>query len=200
MFQFDEKVLGRANLGSRTGERAFRINQFGRRISGPATAAIVARLINRVATWASSTDKAIRQKGALLHIEQLLDVFLFNEPRLANRLPDLVAMRLRFGTVCAAVMVELDAEPGEISLVSRLGFRDDLFFATTFSTSPNHDRRAMRVVSTNVQTAVASQLLKAHPNIGLQIFNQMPQVNRSIRVGQCGRGQDSSFAHQIRLC
>ena len=92
LFQFDEQVLGRANLGRRTGKRAFRINQFGRRISGSTTAAIVARLINRLANWAGSTDKAIRQKGTLLYVEQLLDVFFFDEPRLANRFPDLVAI------------------------------------------------------------------------------------------------------------
>jgi hypothetical protein len=157
-------------------------------------------LIDGTATGTRSGNKPIRQKGALLHIEQLLDIFFLDKPRFTNRLPNFIALGLRFCTVRAAVMIELNSETGEISLMSRLRFRNDFFFSTAFGTRSNHDRGAMRIVGTNVQTAIASKFLESHPDIGLQVFNQMPNVDRTIRVGQCGSGQDSSFAHQIRLC
>ncbi len=48
----------------------------------------------------------------------------------------------------------------------------------------------MRIIGTDIDAAMTSQLLKTDPDIGLDIFNQMPDVNRSIRIRQC-RGDEN---------
>ncbi len=48
----------------------------------------------------------------------------------------------------------------------------------------NHHRRAVRVVGTHIQTTVSDQILKPHPNIRLDILDQMADVDIAIRVGQ----------------
>ena len=49
-----------------------------------------------------------------------------------------------------------------------------------------HNRRAVRIVGTDVGRGVADQILKAHPNVGLNIFDQVTEVNGAVGVRQGG--------------
>jgi hypothetical protein len=53
-----------------------------------------------------------------------------------------------------------------------------------------HDRRAVGVVGADVMAFVAAQLLEAHPDVGLDVFDQMPEVDRAVGVGQGAGDQD----------
>ena len=75
LFQFDEQMLGRANFRHRSGQRALRILQIGRRVGGTADAAVVARLVFRSAFWTRASDKSIGQKRSGDGIVKLCDVF-----------------------------------------------------------------------------------------------------------------------------
>jgi len=46
-----------------------------------------------------------------------------------------------------------------------------------------HDRRAVLVVGAAVMHFIALHALKAHPDIGLDIFDQMPEVDGAIGIG-----------------
>lgn len=59
---------------------------------------------------------------------------------------------------------------------------DQFFLTSPFLASADHDRGAMSIVGTNVDAAVATHLLKTNPNVRLDIFHQMSDVNRAIRV------------------
>jgi len=49
-----------------------------------------------------------------------------------------------------------------------------------------HDRRAMGVVGTDVNAAISAELLKSNPDIGLDVFDQVTNVNRPVGVRECG--------------
>ena len=55
-----------------------------------------------------------------------------------------------------------------------------------------HDRRAVPVVRAHVRAAVAAPALEPHPDVGLDVFHQMPEVDRAVRVRQCARHQESA--------
>ena len=54
----------------------------------------------------------------------------------------------------------------------------------------NHDRRAMCIIGTHIYAAVAGELLKSDPNIGLDVLNQMADMNRPIGIRQRGRNEN----------
>jgi hypothetical protein len=66
---------------------------------------------------------------------------------------------------------------------------DPLLFGT------DHDRRAVRVVGTDVDTAVAAQFLKTDPDIGLYVLDQVPDVNRTVGVWQCRGDENLAWDH-----
>jgi len=61
---------------------------------------------------------------------------------------------------------------------------DDGYFRTTFAAGSNHDRRTMRVVGTDEDATVATQLLESHPDVGLNVFDKMADMNMSVGVWQ----------------
>ena len=58
--------------------------------------------------------------------------------------------------------------------------------------SGNHDGRAMGVVGADKVHVVALHALKAHPDIGLDVFHDVADVERPVSVGE--RGGDEKAA------
>ena len=67
---------------------------------------------------------------------------------------------------------------------------DERFFAAPLVPGADHDGGAVRVVGAQVDAAVAAQLLESHPDVGLDVLDQVPQVNVSVGVRQGGRDQN----------
>gem|GEM_PF-6141060 len=106
-----------------------------------------------------------------------------------------MAKRPVFFAVGAAVVVEFNSKAREIALVSFARFLDQFNFRTAFSAGTDHDRGAVCVVGANVQTTIASQFLKPYPNVGLQVFHQVADVDRAVGVGQCS-GNEQTTRHE----
>ena len=70
---------------------------------------------------------------------------------------------------------------------------DQRFRGDAFLFGAQHDGRTMRVVGTDICCIVADELLKTHPDIGLDIFDQMTQVDGPVSVGQRGSDEQSTF-------
>ena len=64
-------------------------------------------------------------------------------------------------------------------------FRRDAFFFR-----PQHDGRAMGIVGTDVDTLVAAQFLETNPDVGLNVFQHMAKVNRTVGIGQGAGNQN----------
>ena len=100
--------------------------------------------------------------------------------------------------VGASVVVELDTEASEVPLVSFAHRSDQLLLASPLLSRPDHDRRAMGVVGTDVDASMAAQFLKANPDIRLDVFHQMPDMDRAVGVGQ-GTGNQNLACHRDLL-
>ena len=90
----------------------------------------------------------------------------------------------------AAVVVELDAEAGEVALVRLCHLGDQLLLAAPLLPGADHDRRAVGVVGTEVDAAVPAQLLEAHPDVGLEVLDQVADVDVAVGVRQGGGDEE----------
>ncbi len=82
------------------------------------------------------------------------------------------------------VLVEPDAELGEIGAVLFFHVGNQLFRRNAFLVGAQHDRRAMSIVGANIKAFVAALLLKTHPDVGLDVFDEMAEVNRAVGIRQ----------------
>ena len=91
------------------------------------------------------------------------------------------------------VVVVADAKACEIGKVFGVGFfyellgRDALFFGG------QHDGRAMGVVGATVVAFVSARFLKAHPDVGLDVFYHVPQMDSTVGIGQGGGYENFAF-------
>ena len=53
-----------------------------------------------------------------------------------------------------------------------------------------HDRRAVRVVGADEMHLVPLHALEAHPDIGLDVFHDVADVERAVGVGQSGGDEE----------
>ena len=196
LFEFNKQVWRLAQLGRRAAQRDSRIDELCRAVMMAAAATIVARFVGRTAIGTLASHETVGQERADLRIKELLDIALLDQSRLANRLPNLCAERPVLRAVRAAVVVEFDIERGKVALVGLLHPGDEFLFAAPRLPRANHHRRAMRVVGTHVNAPVAHQLLEPYPDIGLDVFHQMANVDIAIGVGQGGGNEDSTHCFQ----
>ena len=200
LFQLNEKMHRAADFGSRSANGAFRVDEFGGRIGAATLIATVTVLILRFALRTSSFDKSICKKCSRQRIEQLTHFALHDQTGVAQRAPELFSKFIILGAIGAAVVIKGDIEAREIALVTGLHFSDHFNFAAAFAARSQHDRSAVGVVGTDKNAAVAEQFLKPHPNIGLDVLDQMPDVNRTIGVGQCSGNEYFASRHRIQSC
>jgi hypothetical protein len=158
-----------------------------------ALVATVAVLVGRFALRTSSLDEAIGQKSACHQIVKLRYLSLVNQSGFADRRPDFFAHRPIIRTMRAAVVVEFDAEPGEIADMGLAHGGDQLFLAYAFLLGPNHYGCAVRVIGANINTAMTAQLLKPDPDVGLQVLYKMTDVDVAVCIGKCAG--DENFSH-----
>ncbi len=193
--QLDKQVRRLANLGRGPGNLADRIDQFRGTVMMAADTAVVAGLVGGVTFGTSAPHKAIGQKGFGLRIVQLFDIFFLDQSRFPDRRPKLLAQLAIFLTVRAAVVIELDIKTRKVPLVLGMHPLDILLLANPLLLGTDHDRRAVRIVGTDVNTAMTTQLLKPDPDIGLHVFDQMPDMNRPVGVRQSGGDKNLALGH-----
>ncbi len=186
----DEQMVRFADLRLRAGKRAHRIDQVGRVVMVAALLATIAVLTGRLAFRTGARNKPVGQEGADLGVVELRNFAALDEPGLAEGRPDLAAVLPRFGAVGAAVVVELDVEAAEVVEVGLLHPGDQLLLADTLRPGPDHDRRAVGIVGADIDRLPAPQLLETDPDIGLQILDQVAQVDVPIGIGQGAGNQD----------
>ena len=69
-----------------------------------------------------------------------------------------------------------------------------LFGTDSFLFCPQHYWRSMGVVGTNVVTLMAAHFLETRPNIRLNVFHQMAQMDRAVGVGKRTGDEDGARA------
>src|SRR6056300_327826 len=92
------------------------------------------------------------------------------------------------------VDIEVNMEAGEVTGLLLVDSGNQFFGRNALSFSTQHDGCAMGIVSTDIGNLVASHALKAHPDISLDITQQMTQVDRTIGKGQGVCDEDFAVA------
>ena len=100
-----------------------------------------------------------------------------------------------FGAIGAAVIVEDDVEAREILSVRLLHLGDQFLLATAFLPGTNHDRGAVGIIGAQVDALMSAQLLEADPDVRLDVFDEVTDVDMPVRVGQCRGHQDPPLTH-----
>ena len=76
-----------------------------------------------------------------------------------------------------------------------LHLRNQRFLTAPFLPGTNHDGRAVRVIRADVDALVTAQLLKADPDIGLNVLHEMAEVDRTVCIRQGRCDQDPALSH-----
>ena len=87
-------------------------------------------------------------------------------------------------------MVELDLKAREVGEVGLPHRGDQLLLAAALGLRPDHDRGAVGVVGAEIDRPVPAQLLKPYEDVGLDVLDQVPEVNVAVGVRQ-GRGDEN---------
>ena len=92
------------------------------------------------------------------------------------------------------VQIKGDVEAREIAQVLLVHAGNQCFRGNAFLFGTQHDRRAVGIIGTDIGGVIADQVLEAHPHIGLDVFDQVTQVDGAVGVGQC-RGNEQLTCH-----
>ena len=161
-----------------------RFAQVGRCIGRAAVLAVVAVLVGRAAVRADAADVAVRQEHLLDRIVQLLDRTARDVARIAQSLVDRLGQFAVFRRVGGVVLVVVDREIREVALVRGLDRLDELLGAQPGFLRGQHDRRAMGVVGADEMHGMPAHALGAHPDVGLDVADQMADVQGPVGIGQ----------------
>ena len=93
----------------------------------------------------------------------------------------------------AVIIVVADAKACEIGKMLGVGFFYQRFGGDALFFGGKHDGRAVGVVGAAVVAFVSARFLKAHPNIGLDVFYHVPQMNSAVGIGQGGSDENFAF-------
>ncbi len=191
--QGEEEVLGILQHRGRAGDGRARVFQFGRLVGGTALLAVVTVLVLGGAPRAGALDEAVGQEHALFRVEVLrhrtgADVTVGLE-LLVDQLGQLAVL---FG-MGGVVVVEIHQKVGKVGGVLGLDRVDQLLGRDAFLLRAQHDGRAMGVIGADVDALMAAQLLEADPDVGLDVFQHMPQMDRTVGIGQGAGNENLTF-------
>ncbi len=187
--QLEEVVLGVLAHRCGAGHGGHGIDQVGRAVGGAAGLAGIAVLILGVALRAFALDEAVRQEHLLDRIVELLDGARLDQALVLEFVVDVAGQLAIFVRVRGVIVVEGDMKTLEVALVLGVHALDQLFRRDAFLLGAQHDRRAVGIVGADVIALVAAHLLEAHPDVGLDVFHQVPKMDRPIGIGQ-GTGDE----------
>jgi hypothetical protein len=183
-------VLRRPELGLGAGDRRIGVFQLVRGVGCPAAFAVVTVLVGRAALRAFALDVAIGKEHLLERIVILLDDSRFDQIGGAQPCVKFVGAGTRLFGMGRVVVVESNVEAREVARVLAMHAFDQRLRRDPLALGAQHDRRAMGVVGTDVPALMAAHFLKAHPDVGLNVLDQMTEVNCAVGIRQGGSDED----------
>jgi hypothetical protein len=87
-------------------------------------------------------------------------------------------------------VIKADAKGFEVRLVRAVHAFDQLDLGHALLPRAQHNRRTMRVVRAHVRHVMPAQTLKTYPDIRLNVFDEMPDVDVAVGIGQ-GTGDEN---------
>ena len=196
--QIEEVMLGFLFHGCRAGDGRYRVDKVRGGVGAVAGLATVAVLVLGAAERAFAADEAVRQEHFLYRVVELRDGAALDMACGVEAGVDVLRELPVFPGMGGMEVVEADPEAGVVAFVFGVDAADQLFRGNALAVRAQHDGRAVGVIRADVQAVVAAQLLEAHPDIRLDRLQQVPDMDRGIRIGQCARDKD--FTSWFRHC
>ncbi len=148
-----------------------------------------------MALGAFALDEAVRQEHLLFRVVILLDGADLDEPGGLQLAVDIVGVVAGLRGVGGVVVVEADVEAGKIAVMLLPYLGDEGLGGDAFLLRPQHDGGAVGVVGAHVVALVPLHLLEAHPDVGLDVFHQVAEVDAAVGIGQGGGDEYLALAH-----
>ncbi len=192
--ELEEVVVRGAKLRLGAGHGRIRVLQLGRRVGRAAGFTGVAVLVLGPALGALALDEAVGQEHGLDRVVELLDRAHFNQAGGLELAVDVLGIMPRLVGMRRVVVVEGHMEAGKIPRMLGMDAGDQLFGRDALLLGAQHDRRAVGVVGADIPALVAAHLLEAGPDVGLDVLDQVAEVDRAVGIGQ-GAGDEDLAGH-----
>ena len=193
--ELEEVMVGRAHFRHGSGNGGVGVLEVGWRVGGAAHLAGVAVLVLGPALRAFALDEAVGQEHLLDRVVVLLDRAHLDQAGGLEFLVDVLGVEARLVRVRRVVVVEFDMEAGEVTAVLAMDPLDQGLGGDAFLLGAQHDRRAVGVVGADIVALVAAHLLEAHPDVGLDVFDEMAQMDGAVGIGQGGGDENLARGH-----
>ena len=166
-------MLGLAPDGRAARERRTRIDEIGRGVGRAAGLAGIAVLVGRLAARAGAPDEAVREEHPCLLVVGLAHAALGDVACGLQAAEHEVGEMPVLGAMGGVEPVVADEEALIVGAVLRCDAGDQGFGRDALRLGLDHDRRAVGVLGADIACLVAEQLLEAHPDIGLERFDDV---------------------------
>ena len=98
-----------------------------------------------------------------------------------------------FFAVGAVIAVVVDEETGKVAAVFGAAFVDKRLRADAFFLGAQHDGGAVSIIGADVVAFVAAQTLETYPDIGLDVFDHVAEVNGAVGIRQGAGYENAAF-------
>ena len=88
------------------------------------------------------------------------------------------------------IIVEVDQKVGKVSGVLGLDVVDQLLRGNPFLLGAQHDGGAMGIIGADVNCLITAQFLEANPDVSLNVLKHVPQMDRTVGIGQGAGNED----------
>ena len=177
-------MLGIFHYRRRTASRTDGIPELFGAISGATVITAVTILTRRSALGTGTLHEPVGKEHLAMLAVKLRRSLPSDKTLFFRRRVDLLGESLVLRRIRRVIIVELYLKISKVLEMHRVATRDELFGRDPLLASANHDWSTMGVVGANVDAIIAAKLLKTNPEIGLDIFDEMTEMNVAVRIRQ----------------
>ena len=134
--------------------------------------------------------EAVGQKHVLFGVEKLLDGAAFDFAVGFEGAVDFFGIGFVFRRMGAVIVVIADAETAEVGQMFFAHAGNHVFRRDALLLRGQHHGRTVGVVGAAIIALVAAHFLKAHPDVGLDVFDHVAQMDAAVGIGQRGGNED----------
>ena len=190
--QVEEVVLRVVQHRGRAGDQRARLAELGGVVGGAAGLAVVAVLVVLAAVGTGALHEPVGQEHPALGVVELLHRAGEDQPRVLEARIDQLGTLAVFFRVGRVVVVVVDQETREVARVGLAHLLDQRFRRGALLLGLEHGRRAVGIVGADVGHLMAPQALETHPDVGLDVLEEVAQVDVAVGVGQSAGDEDST--------
>ena len=191
----EKQVFGLLLHRRGAGVGGFRVDQVRWAVGRAADFAIVAVLSFGPAARAGADNVTVGEEQFLLWIEHLADAAPGDMAIAFERQKDRCGQLPVFFRMRRVIVVEADEEAVVVALMFALDAIDQLLGGDALAFGAEHDGGAVGVVGADEYALMPAHFLQAHPDIGLDRFHDVAEMDVAVRIGQGARDENLALAH-----